>query len=148
MTVSRLLSYARRETRRKMHYRLLALSCLLSLMVSACNSVALSVDDLSELELVPALPFILADTDQIELRLFAPDIPESLRMSVSDVAPAILEPSLSPFTLIGQRFDNDFEVTLVLSLPTPGSPGQVVDLYFVLLNAYGSFDVHTVVEFY
>ena len=131
-----------------MQYRLFALICVFSWMVSACNSVALSVDDISQLELVPVSPFILADTSQIELRLFAPDIPESLRASVSAVAPVILEPSVRPFTLIGQRFENDFEMTLVLSLLTNGSPGQVVDLNFVLLNAYGSFDVHTAIEFY
>ena len=116
--------------------------------MSACNSVALSVDDVSQLEMIPAYPFILSDTNQIELRLFAPDVPESLRASVSTVPPVILEPSVRPFTLIGQRFDNDFEMTLVLSLLTEGSPGQVVDLDFVLLNAYGTFDVHTAIEFY
>lgn len=126
----------------------LLFSCLMGLCVQGCDSVALSVDDLSQIELTPASPFILADTTQIELRLFAPDLASDIRILSDDVTPIILEPSIRPFTLLGQRFESDFEMTLVLGLIGGGTPGDSVDLSFVLFNTHGYFKVHTTVEFY
>jgi hypothetical protein len=126
----------------------LLFACLLSVSLHGCNSVALSVEDLSRIELTPASPFILADTTQIELRLFAPDLDSDIRVLTQAVTPIILEPSIRPFTLLGQRFESDFEMTLVLGLIGGGTPGETVDLAFVLFNAHGYFDMHATVEFY
>ena len=121
---------------------------LLCLTIQGCNSIALSVEDLTQIELTPASPFILADTTQIELRLFAPDLDSDIRVLTEAVTPIILEPSVRPFTLLGQCFESDFEMTLVLGLIGGGTPGETVDLSFVLFNTHGYFDVYATVEFY
>lgn len=122
--------------------------CVFCVSIQGCNSVALSVEDLSRIELTPASPFILADTTQIELRLFAPDLDTDIRVLTEEVTPIILDPSIRPFTLLGQRFESDFEMTLVLGLIGGGTPGETVDLSFVLFNTHGYFDMHATVEFY
>jgi hypothetical protein len=121
---------------------------LVCLLAGGCDSVALSVDDLSQVELTPAQPFIPADTTQIELRLFAPDLPQSVRVLTDTVTPVILEQSIEPFTLLGQSFQSDFEMTLILGLIGGATPGDNADLGFVLFNSHGYFNMHTTVEFY
>ena len=118
------------------------------LMAGGCDSVALSVDDLSQVELTPASPFIPADTTQIELRLFAPDLPQGIRVLTETVTPVILEQSIEPFTLLGQSFQSDFEMTLILGLIGGTTPGDSADLSFVLFNHHGYFNMRTTVEFY
>jgi hypothetical protein len=124
------------------------LALLVCLAVEGCDSVALSVDDLSQIELTPASPFIPSDTTQIELRLFAPGLPSDVRILTTAVTPIILEHSIEPFTLLGQSFESDFEMTLVLGLIGGATPGETADLDLVLFNSHGYFNMHAAVEFY
>ena len=69
-------------------------------------------------------------------------------MLTDTVTPVILEQSIEPFTLLGQSFQSDFEMTLILGLIGGATPGDTAELGFVLYNRHGYFNMQTTVEFY
>ena len=115
----------------------------------ACDSAALRVEDVSELdvEAVPS-PFIPADSESIELQLIAAELPLELREEIPDQTPRLVEQSVGPFTVRSQSFPNAFTLKVQLELLGGATPGESVELSFLILNSYGYFRLNGTVEFY
>ncbi len=114
-----------------------------------CGSVALEVDDLTEVEATPLpSPFIPADSEEIELQLIAAEIPAEIRNGTPSQSPQIIEKDVGPFTLRSQSFSSEFTLDLSLELLGGARRGESVDMSFLILNSYGYFRLYTTVEFY